>query len=159
MKRATTAVAFAALASLALSAPLQSQAGAATRTSWDFTITVPVSLDAIPANVTRVAIACDIMPEDYSNGSNQIAHGVVTESITSHEMHRNITVLANAAPGKDPSLARWYQCRMSFIGSDRGHDVTYFLNGVSTPPVFPLAPGAAVNIGGGKWFRIPGVSH
>jgi hypothetical protein len=151
MKRAITAAAI--LAALAWSAPLAAQAS-------DFTITVPVNVSGIPSNVTSVSVACDIMPEDYSDGTRQIAHGVASQPLSGGAFHGNVTVQANAAPGKDATLARYYHCRMSFLGSDRGRSVIYFLNGPSSPLVFPLAAGAPLNLGdAAHWIRIPGVAH
>jgi hypothetical protein len=150
MKGAITAAAFAALA---WSAPLPAQA-------WDFTITVPVNVSGVPANVTMVGVSCDVRPEDYGNGVNQIGHGVANARLTGGAFRGNIVVQINAAPGKDATLARWYECRMSFLGTDRGRDVTYFINGASSPLVFPLAAGAPLSLGDpGRWIRIPGVAH
>ena len=145
---------------LAATALLALAAAPAHAQAWDFTITVPVNVSGVPANVTEISIACDVRPEDYGDGRNQIAHGVQNQTLTGGAFHGNVIVHANAAAGRNASLGRWYQCRASFHGTERGIMVTYFLSGPTTPPIFPVAAGAPLNLGDQThWIRIPGVAH
>jgi len=149
--RAAAAALAAGLAILAAPfAPAAAQAS-------DFTITVPVNLSGIPSNITRFGVSCYIMPEDYGDASHQLAYGAT--SVDVHGSYRgNLTISFNAAPGKDPSLARWYRCVASFTGTDRGRPgVIFFPNGPTSTPNFPLVAGAPLFLGNfDRWIRIPG---
>jgi len=141
----------AAAAVAALASPARAQTS-------DFTITVPVNVSGLPSNVTEMMIDCYVMPADLSNMTNEIAHGVRRFTV-SGAYHSNVVISFNALPGKDPNLARFYSCTAQFFGTDRGVTVAYFPNGQNVAPNFPLAAGAAFNLGysaSGGWVRIPG---
>jgi hypothetical protein len=136
---------------------LAASAAPAATQATDFTITVPVRVSGLPSNITEMAITCYIQPEDYGDMRNEIAYGGQRFRV-SGSYSGNVTISMNALPGKDPSLARWYQCTGMFYGTDRGRSgVMFFASGPTTPPVFPLVAGAPFYLGDrGHWTRIPG---
>jgi hypothetical protein len=141
------------------------QAGSSTSGPKDFTITIPLHVRGIPPNVTQLGISCYVMPADVSNMTNEIGYGaatVVVHPATSPppggSTQASVTIAFNALPGKDPSLARFYSCTAQFSGTERGAPATYFANGATTPPVFPLSPGQPFYLGSTTWTPIPGTS-
>jgi hypothetical protein len=143
--------AFVSLAALAIAyVPAHAQ-------TKDFTITVPVSVSALPSNISEMGISCYVMPEDYGDASHQLAYGGQRFRV-SGSYSGNVVISFNAAPGKDPSLARWYRCVGQFYGTERGVTATFFASGQNVAPNFPLAAGAPFDLGYSAtrvWTRIP----
>ena len=140
------------LAVVALTTPAGAQ-------GHDFTVTIPVTVSGLPANITQMGFECYVYPEDYTNPANQIANGGVRISV-SRSYSGNAVITFNAMPGKDPSLARWYRCTGQFYGTDdRGREVAYFAGGQNVGTVFPLVASAPFTLGynaARMWTRIPG---
>lgn len=150
MKVAIIAAAAVLFSNFAGTASLQAQ-------TTDFTITVPVDVSGLPPTVTEMMVSCYVAPEDYGDARNYIAYAGRRFAV-SGTYRANLTLTANAQPGKDAALARWYSCNAQFVGTERGAPATFFSGGGTTPPVFPLVTGAPFNLGStGRWTRIPGV--
>jgi hypothetical protein len=148
MKAATATVTVGAvLAGMAWAAPVRAQA-------MDFTITVPVNVSGVPAVITEMGITCYIMPRNTGDMHNEIAFGGRRVTIVGGAYHGNVVITMNALPGVDPSPAKFYSCNAQFYGSDRA---TYFADGQTLPPVFPLVAGAPFYLGSNSsWTPIPG---
>jgi hypothetical protein len=137
---------------------VSAQAGS---THWDFTITVPVDVKALPQNIGEMTIACHVMPADVSNPQNEIASGFKNIMIHAPQSYfkGSVQLVFNAKAGFDPSLARFYRCTADFHGANNGVATTYFLIGGTSGSVFPLVAGAPFYLGGANWIPIPGAGQ
>jgi len=129
--------------------------------SYDFTITVPVSLDGLPDNVTAFVVTCYILPASSTVlvASDVIASGMKTTAVHG-SFHGNVVLTLNANPGKDPSTAGKYKCGGYVSGTLRGATgIGFFPSGPTSSPSFPLVAGAPFYMGSysaSDLTRIPG---
>ena len=146
-----------------LAALVVALAGAAAPTgaqSYDFTITVPVNVSGLPAEITEIAVTCYVLPAASTYYSNEAVIGTSIKHTPVHgSFSGNIVLAFNANSGKDASLAAKYMCSATLNGSYRGATGISFTPGGSTPPSFPVVSGAPLYLGSvsaSDLLRIPG---
>ncbi|QGZ96401.1 hypothetical protein [Terricaulis silvestris] len=108
----------------------------------DFTLTVPVNVSGLPANVHTVWVTCQVMESSRSRITAVAGQRI---AITGGAYRADVVLTANASAGRDPSLATQYRCVAWFFGAVAGDpQQAYFMEGSPhATHVFPLAPGAA----------------
>lgn len=109
----------------------------------DFTITVPVEFSALPPNVDRLFVSCQVIEENLSRVT--VAAGRELP-ITGGAYRGDVVFAVNANAGRDPSLAVQYRCVAWLIGRTPSNPNQRYFGGASESLLerFPLAPGAPV---------------
>ena len=107
----------------------------------DFTLTVPVEFNALPPNVDRLWVTCQVFEESALRATAAVSREI---PITGGAYRGDVVFAFNATAGRDPALAVQYRCVAWLIGRTPTNPDQRYFGGASEASLerFPLAPGA-----------------
>ena len=107
----------------------------------DFTLTVPVEFSALPPNVDRLFVSCQIIEENLSRVTVAASREI---PITGGAYRGDVVFAVNAIATRDPALAVQYRCQAWLIGRTPANPNQRYFGGASESSIerFPLAAGA-----------------
>lgn len=108
----------------------------------DFSVTVPVQAEGLPAGVNKLAVSCQILTD---RNSVVVGAQVVYLPVKGGAFRGDVPVAINASGGVSPALATRYRCVAWFIAESSSGRVYYYSDNPEDGRMFqrfPLVEGA-----------------